>query len=60
MGLISEETIRRVAEANDIVEVIGSYFPLKRAGTSLRYLRAPQGLRNLAKLCEVDGLLGLG
>ena len=38
MGLISEETIQRVAEANDIVEVIGSYFPLKRAGTSLRAL----------------------
>lgn len=36
MGLISEETIQRVAEANDIVEVIGSYFPLKRAGTALR------------------------
>lgn len=33
MGFISEETIRRVAEANDIVEVVGSYFPLKRAGT---------------------------
>lgn len=27
-----------MAEANDIVEVIGSYFPLKRAGTSLRAL----------------------
>ena len=38
MGLISEETIQRVAEANDIVEVIGSYFPLKRAGTALRAL----------------------
>lgn len=38
MGLISEETIQRVTEANDIVEVIGSYFPLKRAGTSLRAL----------------------
>jgi len=36
--LISEETIQRVAEANDIVEVIGSYFPLKRAGTSFRAL----------------------
>ena len=35
---ISEETIQRVAEANDIVEVIGSYFPLKRAGTSWRAL----------------------
>lgn len=38
MALISEETIQRVAEANDIVEVVGSYFPLKRAGTSLRAL----------------------
>ncbi|MEI6492590.1 MAG: DNA primase [Verrucomicrobiota bacterium] len=38
MGLISEESIQRVAEANDIVEVIGSYFPLKRAGTALRAL----------------------
>ena len=38
MGLISEETIARVAEANDIVEVVGSYFPLKRAGTALRAL----------------------
>ena len=38
MGLISEETIQRVAEANDIVDVIGSYFPLKRAGTSFRAL----------------------
>lgn len=30
-----------------------------KRGASLRYLRAPQGLRNLARLCEVDGLLGL-
>ena len=28
-------------------------------GASLRYLRAPQGLRNLAHLCNVDGLLGI-
>jgi DNA primase len=34
----SEETIQRVSEANDIVEVIASYFPLKRAGTSWRAL----------------------
>jgi phospholipid transport system transporter-binding protein len=31
----------------------------RRRGASLRYLRAPQGLRNLARLCDVDGLLGL-
>jgi DNA primase len=38
VGRISEESIQRVAEANDIVEVIGSYFPLKRTGTSWRAL----------------------
>ena len=38
MPRFSEETIRRVAEATDIVELIGSYFPLKRAGTSFRAL----------------------
>jgi DNA primase len=35
---IPEETVQRVAEANDIVEVVSSYFPLKRAGTSWRAL----------------------
>jgi len=35
---IAEDTIQRVAEANDIIEVIGSYFPLKRAGTGWRAL----------------------
>jgi phospholipid transport system transporter-binding protein len=30
-----------------------------RRGAALRYLRAPQGLRNLARLCDVDALLGL-
>lgn len=38
MPRISEETIERVAAANDIVEVISSYFPLKRAGNSWRAL----------------------
>ena len=38
MPRISEETIRRVAEATDIVELISSYFPLKRAGSSYRAL----------------------
>jgi phospholipid transport system transporter-binding protein len=28
-----------------------------RRGAALRYMRAPQGLRNLARLCDVDGLL---
>jgi len=38
MPRIAEESIQRVAEACDIVELIGSYFPLKRAGTSFRTL----------------------
>ena len=38
MPRIAEESIERVASASDIVEVIGSYFPLKRAGTSWRAL----------------------
>lgn len=38
MGRIPEETIERVAAANDIVEVIGGYFPLKRAGSAFRAL----------------------
>jgi len=29
-----------------------------RRGAALRYQRTPQGLRNLARLCDVDTLLG--
>ncbi|MFL6584050.1 MAG: DNA primase [Chthoniobacterales bacterium] len=35
---IPTETIEQIAAANDIVEVIGSYFPLKRAGTNFKAL----------------------
>ncbi len=38
MGTIPTEVIEQVAAANDIVEVIGSYFPLKRAGTTWKAL----------------------
>ena len=38
MGSIPPETIEQIAAANDIVEVIGSYFPLKRAGTNFKAL----------------------
>lgn len=34
MAIISEETIQRIIAANDIVDVISGYFPLKRAGTN--------------------------
>jgi DNA primase len=35
---IPSQTIEQIAAANDIVEVIGSYFPLKRAGTNFKAL----------------------
>lgn len=38
MALISEKTIEEVRLANDIVDVIGSYLPLKKAGANFRTL----------------------
>ena len=38
MGSIPQQTIEQIAAANDIVEVIGSYFPLKRAGATFKAL----------------------
>ncbi len=38
MGSIPTETIEQIAAANDIVDVIGSYFPLKRAGSTFKAL----------------------
>ncbi|CAN5578607.1 hypothetical protein BH18VER2_BH18VER2_08450 [soil metagenome] len=38
MGAIPNHIIEQVASANDIVEVIGSYFPLKRAGSTWKAL----------------------
>src|SRR5947207_1973039 len=38
MGTIPSETIEQIAAANDIVEVISSYFPLKRAGANFKAL----------------------
>jgi DNA primase len=38
MSRIAQETVEQVAAASDIVEVIGSYFPLKRAGSEFRAL----------------------
>ncbi|MDB6146741.1 MAG: dnaG, partial [Spartobacteria bacterium] len=35
---IPTPTIEQIAAANDIVEVIGSYFPVKRAGTNFKAL----------------------
>ena len=36
--MIPSETIEQIAAANDIVEVIGTYFPLKRAGANFKAL----------------------
>jgi DNA primase len=38
MGTIPSQNIEQIAAANDIVEVIGAYFPLKRAGTTFKAL----------------------
>ncbi len=38
MPRIPEELIQQVAAANDIVDVIGGYFPLKRAGVTFKAL----------------------
>ena len=37
-GLISDQILEQVRQNNDVVEVIGSYFPLKRAGANFRTL----------------------
>jgi len=37
-GLISDSVLEQVRQNNDVVEVIGSYFPLKRAGANFRAL----------------------
>ena len=37
-GLISQDDIERVRSTSDIVEVIGEYVPLKRAGKNYRAL----------------------
>src|SRR3954466_13596206 len=39
MGTIPSETIEQIAAANDSVEVIGSYFPVKRAAANSNALR---------------------
>ncbi|MBV9617960.1 MAG: DNA primase [Verrucomicrobia bacterium] len=36
--MIPSETIEQIAAANDIVEVIGAYFPVKRAGANFKAL----------------------
>ena len=37
-GIISDHVLDQVRHANDVAEVIGSYFPLKRAGANFRAL----------------------
>jgi phospholipid transport system transporter-binding protein len=47
------------ADSATLAVLIGWSAQARRRGVTLRYHRAPQGLRNLARLTEVDGLLGL-
>ena len=37
-GRISDQIIEQVRHANDVVDVIGAYFPLKKAGANFRAL----------------------
>ena len=37
-GLIPEHILEQIRQSNDVVDVIGSYFPLKRAGANFRAL----------------------
>jgi DNA primase len=37
-NIISEPVLEQIRQSNDVVEVIGSYFPLKRAGANFRAL----------------------
>ena len=36
MGRIPEETVKQILDATDIVELIGSYFPLQRSGSNFK------------------------
>src|SRR3977135_4001076 len=38
MGTIPSQNIEQIAASNDIVDVIGGYFPLRRAGTNFKAL----------------------
>lgn len=37
-GFIADHVVEQIRQSNDIVELIGSYFPLKRAGANFRAL----------------------
>lgn len=47
------------ADSATLAVLIAWTADVEKRGATLRFRRAPQGLRNLARLCDVDGLLGL-
>ena len=47
------------ADSATLAVLIAWAAAVKTRGAELHYRRAPQGLRNLARLCDVEGLLGL-
>jgi len=47
------------ADSATLAVLIAWAAAVKAHGATLHYRRAPQGLRNLARLCDVDKLLGL-
>jgi phospholipid transport system transporter-binding protein len=46
------------ADSATLAVLIAWAAAVKKRGAELHYRRAPQGLRNLARLCDVEGLLG--
>ena len=46
------------ADSVSLAVLIAWVAQTKAGGAGLRYLNAPQGLRNLARLSDVEGLLG--
>jgi phospholipid transport system transporter-binding protein len=47
------------ADSATLAVLIAWAAAINKRGATLHYRRAPQGLRNLARLCDVEGLLGL-
>lgn len=47
------------ADSASLAVLIAWSAAAQRQGASLRYRNAPQGLRNLAHLCDLEELLGL-
>lgn len=57
--LILDLSALKNADSATLAVLIAWSAAAQRAGSALRYLRAPAALRNLAHLCDVEKILGL-